>query len=97
MSSWNSWRWLPSILSVLVALWDSLRFAPETEEGEEQRAMVHGLMSTNWATIMRMKAWLRLRLEKWRKRAHEHAAHETEPADDDSDEADDDDEAVDAV
>ena len=53
-------------LSVLVALWDSVRFAPDSEES----AQVNELMANGWAAIMRMKVWLRLRLERWRQKAN---------------------------
>ena len=59
-------------LSVLVALWDSVRRAPDTEEAQAQHQQVNQLMGNNWATVLRMKAWLRMRLEKWRKNAHDH-------------------------
>ena len=58
-------------LSVLVALWDSVRDAPDSEEAKERHEQVNQLMTNNWATILRMKAWLRLKLERWRKTAHE--------------------------
>ena len=59
-------------LSVLVALWDSVRNAPESAEEKERHEQVNNLLKNNWASVMRMKAWLRLRLERWRQKAHEH-------------------------
>jgi len=53
-------------LSVLVALWDGVRDANDTDKVLEE------LMGGNWAAIVRMKVWLRLRLERWRNLAHEH-------------------------
>ena len=35
-------------------------------------ALSSQLLKNNWASVMRMKAWLRLRLERWRQKAHEH-------------------------
>lgn len=53
-------------LSVLVALWDGVRDANDTDKVLEE------LMGGNWAAVIRMKVWLRLRLERWRSLAHEH-------------------------
>jgi len=66
-------------LSVLVALWDSVREAGEDESPEAkehakaQAEAVETLMQCKWSTIMRMKVWVRTRLEKWRKAARETA------------------------
>ena len=54
-------------LSVLVALWDSVRDAPESDK--ERIEQVNELMGSSWASVMRMKVWLRLRLERWRQAA----------------------------
>ena len=43
-----------------------VRFAPDSEES----AQVNELMANGWAAIMRMKVWLRLRLERWRQKAN---------------------------
>ena len=40
-------------LSVLVALWDSVRDAPDSEEAKERHEQVNQLMTNNWATILR--------------------------------------------
>jgi len=63
-------------LSVLVALWDSVRYAPDTEEEKERQAKMDDMIASNWASVMRMKVWLRLRLERWRQHAHDHQHRE---------------------
>ena len=67
---------------MLYALWSPashrgrppVRDAPDTDAGREVSETVHALMSCKWSTVMRMKAWLRLRLHKWRQRASASAA-----------------------
>ena len=58
-------------LSVLVTLWDSVREAEEdqTAEGQAKAEALNTLMQCKWTTIMRLKIWIRQRLEKWRQKS----------------------------
>jgi len=69
-------------LSVLVALWDSVREAPESEEQDRMQSNVLELLENNWSAVMRLKAWLLFRIERWRKRRAPAPAEEApqEPA-----------------
>ena len=44
-------------------------FQTDTEEARERHEAVEALMSCSWSSVMRMKAWVRLRLHRWRQRA----------------------------